>query len=304
MAGALLLVAVLMIGCAPQPTGDADRSPGARSPDEGELASPRLIETSQDLPDAYRPHPEFDLTIAQLREIVDNQPSAIREAIMAEPTVFLEYAIRLLPRSAYDLALVDKQNPLPTDYVPQDLLPLDRYADQLILNREGLSLRAVIMPDLLAMVEAARQDGIQLDISSTYRSYDYQRNLFDYWVAELGQAEAERVSARAGTSQHQLGTTLDFGSVTRAFAEHPAGVWLAEHAGRYGFSLSYPEGYEELTGYSFEPWHFRWLSRAGTQMEARYFDGIQQYFLEFWAQAEPLLRDACSGGSCRDTVQP
>lgn len=297
-----------MTGCAPETTGEADRSPEVRAPGGGEPAGERPsqppIETSQDLPDAYRPHPEFDLTLAQLRELVSDQSPAIRKAILAEPTVFLDYATQLLLRGADDLALVDKQNPLPADYVPQDLVPLERYADQLILNREELSLRAVIMPDLLAMVEAARQDGIQLDISSTYRSYGYQRDLFDYWVAELGQAEAERVSARAGTSQHQLGTTLDFGSITPAFAEHPAGVWLADHAGRYGFSLSYPEGYEETTGYSFEPWHFRWLSRTGTQMEARYFGGIQQHFLEFWAQAEPLLRDACTGGSCRDTVQP
>jgi hypothetical protein len=96
------------------------------------------------------------------------------------------------------------------------------------------------------MVEAARLDGVLLDISSTYRSYTYQENLFAYWVDQLGREEAERVSARAGTSQHQLGTTVDFGSVTTAFAAEPGGIWLSEHAHRFGFSLSYPDGYEAV----------------------------------------------------------
>lgn len=258
----------------------------------------------EEAPDTHRLHPEFNLTPANIQELVGNQPPAIQRRILSQPAVFLEYVARLLPREAPILALVDKQTPLPADYVPDDLVALEQYADQLTLNREGLALRAMIMPDVLAMVEAAKQDGVQLDISSTYRSYDYQKSLFEYWTEELGLAEAERVSARPGTSQHQLGTTIDFGSVTPAFAEHPAGVWLLEHASKFGFSLSYPDGYEAVTGYSYEPWHFRWISRSGTRMEARYFDGIQHHFLEFWADAESVLRDACTGGSCRDTVRP
>lgn len=254
-------------------------------------------QTADVLPETYRPHRDCELTVAQLEDIVSSQPEAVRERIMAEPAVFLEYASHLLRLEAPLLALVDKQTALPGDYVPADLITLARYEDHLVLNREGLSLRAVIMPDLLAMVEAARQDGIQLDISSSYRSYTYQQDLFQYWTNELGLAEAERVSARPGTSQHQLGTTVDFGNITPAFAEHPAGVWLADHADRYGFSLSYPDGYEEITGYSYEPWHFRWISRSGTRMEARYFDGVQQHFLEFWREAEEALRETCTGGS-------
>ncbi len=235
--------------------------------------------------------------MAELAEIVRTQPEAVQDAIMAEPAVFLEYATELLRMEEPLLALVDKTTALPADYVPADLIALTRYEDQLTLNRDGLSLRAVIMPDLLAMVEAARQDGVRLDISSSYRSYAYQQNLFEYWTNELGLEEAERVSARPGTSQHQLGTTVDFGSITPAFAEHPAGVWLADHAHQYGFSLSYPQGHEDVTGYSYEPWHFRWISRSGTRMEARYFDGIQQHFLEFWNEAEEALRESCTGRS-------
>lgn len=233
----------------------------------------------------------------EVRELVGHQPPEIQRALPAKPAVFLECAKQLLSLERDILTLVDKRTQLPADYAPADLVTLQKFGNRLILNRDGLALRAAVMPDLLAMVEAARQDGIQLDISSTYRSYEYQRDLFAYWVEELGRAEAERVSARPGASQHQLGTTLDFGSVTLEFAEHPAGVWLAEHAGRYGFSLSYPNGYEDVTGYDYEPWHFRWISRKGTRMEERFFGGIQQFFLEFWAEAEPVLRDACTGGT-------
>jgi len=276
----VLLGLFVLTGCAPEqnpPTSDGEP---AEVPAE-----------------TYRPHPDCELTVVQLEEMVSTQPEAAQQRIMAEPAVFLEYARHLLQWEPPLLALVDKQTALPADYVPNDLISLPRYGDQLILNRDGLSLRAVIMPDVLAMVEAARQDGIQLDISSSYRSYTYQENLFQYWTNELGLEEAERVSARPGTSQHQLGTTVDFGSITPAFAQHPAGIWLAEHAGHYGFSLSYPDGYEAITGYSYEPWHFRWISRSGTFLEARFFGGVQQYFLEFWNQAETPIRNACTGGS-------
>jgi D-alanyl-D-alanine carboxypeptidase len=239
-------------------------------------------------------HPSFTLTASQLNDLVAGESPATREAIAARPEVFLDLAGRLLSLQDPLLAVVDKETALPAGYEPEDLVPLSRYSDRFILNREGLSLRAVIIPDLIAMVEAARLDGVLLDISSTYRSYTYQENLFAYWVDQLGREEAERVSARAGTSQHQLGTTVDFGSVTTAFAAEPGGIWLSEHAHRFGFSLSYPDGYEAVTGYAWEPWHFRWLSRPALRMEQEFFSGIQQHFLEFWREAETPLRNACT----------
>ncbi|MFW5693758.1 MAG: M15 family metallopeptidase [Alkalispirochaeta sp.] len=296
-----MAVLLILTGCSPGSGGNGASvsAPDATDPEDISRtgAGDAPSERADGLPGDARPHPECTLTLAELQELVSSQPEEIQRRILSEPAVFLEYARQLLSWDSPLLARVDKQTALPADYVPDDLIPLDRYGSQLILNREGLSLRAVIMPDLLAMVEAARQDGIQLDISSSYRSYDYQENLFEYWTTELGLEEAERVSARAGTSQHQLGTAIDFGSITPAFAEHPAGMWLANHAGEFGFSLSYPEGYEEITGYSYEPWHFRWITREGAHVEARYFGGIQQHFLEFWAQSEDALRETCTGRS-------
>jgi zinc D-Ala-D-Ala carboxypeptidase len=272
---ALVSAALFLPGCTP----DAGQPP---EPSEAVATDPVAV------------HPAFTITADDLADLVAGESPATREAVADRPEVFLDLAREILPLEAPVLAVVDKESGLPADYEPADLVPLTRYGDRLILNRDGLSLRAPIIPDLIAMVEAARLDGILLDISSTYRSYAYQENLFAYWVDQLGREEAERVSARAGTSQHQLGTTLDFGSVTTAFAEEPAGIWLRDHAHRFGFSLSYPDGYEEVTGYAWEPWHFRWLSRPALRMEREFFSGIQQHFLEFWREAETPLRSACT----------
>ena len=138
------------------------------------------------------------------------------------------------------------------------------------------------MPDVLAMTEAARIDGIELVYSSTYRSYEYQKTVYDRHVRTYGREQADRESARPGMSQHQLGTTIDFGSITDAFGDTAAGKWLVSNARRFGFSLSYPEGGEELTGYRHEIWHYRYLSRVGTLMEREFFASIQQHMLEFF----------------------
>ena len=74
---------------------------------------------------------------------------------------------------------------------------------------------------------------------------------------------------------------MDFGSITDDFADTPEGKWLYENGWEYGFSLSYPEGYETLTGYRHELWHYRYLSRPFTRLEREYFESIQHYLLLF-----------------------
>jgi D-alanyl-D-alanine carboxypeptidase len=104
----------------------------------------------------------------------------------------------------------------------------------------------------------------------------YARN-----VAELGEVEANRVSAKPGESQHQLGMIVDFGSITNDFAESKAGLWIIDNASAYGWSLSFPKGYEDVTGYDWESWHFRYVGKNVSFFIDEYFDGIQQYALQF-----------------------
>jgi len=134
----------------------------------------------------------------------------------------------------------------------------------------------IVLPHLLALLEAAAADGHRLAVVSSYRSYATQVETFQYHVNNQGLEQASRVSARAGHSEHQLGTTVDFSSaavgfeLTQAFGDTPEGRWLAGRAHEFGFVLSYPQGLEEITGYDYEPWHFRWVGqRMAEDVRAR-----------------------------------
>jgi D-alanyl-D-alanine carboxypeptidase len=212
--------------------------------------------------------------------MVTDLPAEIRETILDDPAGFLDAVAEVLDQEEELTWLVDKKHALAAAYAPDDLVDLNQY-DELTLSRPDHRLRRLIMPTVLSMVEAARIDGVVLQISSAYRSYDYQTTVYRRWVDDLGQEEADRVSAQPGHSQHQLGTVIDFGCICPEIAETADGIWLAEHAWRYGFSLSYPSGYSWLTGYDHEPWHYRFIGMAATNLERRYFAGIQHYLLTF-----------------------
>jgi len=232
-------------------------------------------------PDTTPFHPSFSFSETEFRNLVATLPQSSRGQILARPTAFLDQ-LTLLAAEPEELTwLVDKTHSLATDYAPDDLVDLDDYGEDLDLSRTGHRLRRVILPDLLAMTEAARVDGVTVLISSAYRSYEYQEQVYGRWVEQLGQEAADRVSARPGSSQHQLGTAVDFGCICDEFAETEAGRWIAANAWQFGFSLSYPDGYESVTGYSYESWHFRYIGKVAARMEQEFFAGIQQYLAEF-----------------------
>ena len=179
----------------------------------------------------------------------------------------------------YLRVLVDKQNALPQGYSPPDLVGLG--GGDYRVSRAGLMLRRSAAESLGEMATAARAEGVVLVASSAYRSYEHQTQVHNRLVQQMGRAAAERVSARPGHSQHQTGLALDFGDITNAFAQSPAGLWMHANATRFGWSLSYPYGYEHITGYSWESWHFRYLGRDLAAFKDRYFRGIQQFALRF-----------------------
>ena len=234
-------------------------------------------------------HPSFELDYRELVKLTEGCPLPVRERILRRPEYFLQLLQEALELPEWALVLVDKEHSLPEGYAPEDLIGLKNYS--LSLNRDTLQLSRSCMPDLLAMTEAARMEGIELVYSSTYRDYAYQKMLYEKYISSYGQEEADRFSARPGTSQHQLGTAIDFGSITPEFGNTDQGRWLFEHAWEYGFSLSYPEGMEEITGYMFEIWHYRYITRTGTRLEREFFEGIQQYLTEFLHENTPYLRE-------------
>jgi D-alanyl-D-alanine carboxypeptidase len=223
-------------------------------------------------------------------EIPGDAARKVQEAAAAGPSFILDL-LTCLSGDPYLHTLVDKAHALPTGYAPDDLIELAGTAggDSYQISRHGLMLRQAAAAALEEMAAAARADGITLTAGSTYRSYDYQVEVYNRNVRESGQETADRESARPGYSQHQTGLVVDFAPIDDTFAATPAGAWVRENAGRFGWSISFPDGYESATGYRWESWHYRYVGRDLTSFIDTYFDGVQQYALRFiheWRQAE------------------
>ena len=176
--------------------------------------------------------------------------------------------------------LIDKKHTASSSYAPKDLVSLEKNS-LFDLNKAGMKIRPEAYSALNEMAQAALNEGIRLLVSSAYRSYSYQENLFNYWVSVDGLEEAERESSRPGTSQHQLGTAVDFGSISDDFDKTQMGQWIYKNAADYGWSLSFPKGYEDVTGYRWECWHFRYIGKNACRFQQKWFGGIQQFMLEF-----------------------
>ncbi len=162
-------------------------------------------------------------------------------------------------------AQVNKEHKLINDYAPTDLKNL--YSDyQLYTNTATIMLRKEAADYLSLMLSDLKKDtGKNAVIASGYRSYNEQYKLYADWVRQLGQDEADKVSARPGFSEHQLGTAVDFIdqesglTLTNNFQKTKAGKWIFENSYKYGYIQSYLENKEEITGYSHEAWHYRYI---------------------------------------------
>ena len=142
------------------------------------------------------------------------------------------------------ILIANKSYALPEGYAPGGILP-------------------TVMEAWNAMVAAAKKDGISLWIISGYRSYETQKAVYNNYVANNGQADADTYSARPGHSEHQTGLAFDINEISYSFGDTPAGKWVAENAAQYGFIVRYPQEKQHITGYIYEPWHLRYL---GTEM--------------------------------------
>ncbi len=109
------------------------------------------------------------------------------------------------------------------------------------------------------MFADAKTQGISLWVKSGYRSYIDQQIIYNGYVANDGQANADRYSARPGHSEHQTGLAFDLNSLSADFGNTPEGIWLAQNCHKYGFIIRYPKEKEHITGYMYEPWHVRYL---------------------------------------------
>ncbi|WP_346818131.1 M15 family metallopeptidase [Bacillus paramobilis] len=161
-------------------------------------------------------------------------------------------------------AVVNKEYGLPEDYMPEDLVvPNVPFSFSGTVEKSHLRKEAAEALEKLFLL--ARQDGIQLNAVSGFRSYEYQRSLYANNVKKNGQEHTDRFSAKPGHSEHQTGLTMDVSSKSEnnelelAFANTKEGKWLRDNAHRAGFIIRYPKGKENITGYAYEPWHIRYV---------------------------------------------
>lgn len=226
--------------------------------------------------------------IEKLNKVLSSMSQKCKDAIPnGDPQEFLNDLYSVLESeknfSKDDLSpfyLIDKTHNVGETYEPKGLIHLEKN-ESYAINKNNLSLRPESFAALKILGDAAKKDGITLTISSSYRSYEYQKNLFNYWVKVDGLEEAERESARAGTSQHQLGMAIDFAPVDDDFAQTKAGEWVYKNAAKYGWSLSFPHGYEDVTGYRWESWHFRYIGVEACNFQKKWFSDVQQFMIEF-----------------------
>jgi D-alanyl-D-alanine carboxypeptidase len=179
--------------------------------------------------------------------------------------------------------LVNKQNKLPEDYNPSDLV----YPDVRFIFSEKIEkrmLRQEAATALEKLFEAAENDDILLAGVSAYRSHSTQKSLFERYVERDGLEKARTYSALPGTSEHETGLAVDVSgsdgkcAAADCFADTDEAAWLAEHAHEYGFIIRYPKGKEEITGYQYEPWHLRYVGTDVAEELAASGETLEEYY--------------------------
>lgn len=163
------------------------------------------------------------------------------------------------------LSVVDKNFFVEREYNPKDLVYIYKY--DVPQAYKGTLLREEAAINLSRLIDDSRKEKLILIVLSGYRSYDKQQETYNFWLRYAGEKEANNRVAKPGHSEHQLGTAVDFTtydpeySASKEFEKTEEGKWLAKNAYKYGFVLTYPEAWEDLTGYQYEPWHFRYVGK-------------------------------------------
>jgi len=183
------------------------------------------------------------------------------------------------PRSVW--VVVNKSRALnPVDYVPPDLVQPP------VPNINGQPVRQIVSGPLATMFAAAKSEaGLSLTLQSGYRSYQTQVSVYDQDVAANGQAYADTDTARPGHSEHQTGLSVDISAASgectlnACFGQTAEGRWLAANAWRFGFLLRYPSDKVPVTGFTYEPWHFRYIGLPlATELHDAGVTTLEEYF--------------------------
>ncbi len=217
-------------------------------------------------------------------------PNAIKESTKANNSKTTEITVKKtnnikseFDKSQYSTTdpnsiwiIVNKTHPLsPIDYAPDDLVTIN-----------GATIRSIAKANFNELISAAQKSGVPIYSASSYRSYETQKNLYNSYASTYGQTSTDTFSARPGYSEHQTGLAIDFGDSNNSdcnfddcFADTATGKWLATNAAQYGFILRYTSSKQSITGYKYEPWHYRYVgTELAAEMKAQSVETLEEFF--------------------------
>nr|MBQ8251760.1 M15 family metallopeptidase [Lachnospiraceae bacterium] len=245
---------------------NADEFSSALQSEDFEIIEDEDLLTDEELKDHGEVDEEETFTLDDVMKS-DYSASAEDEDLPKDGEIGLDY----FDVNDWKIVLINKQHSVPEDY--------EFTLGTIKTSKGSMKCDERIIPELQQMMQAAKEDGVTLVICSPYRDYERQIYLFNrkikaYMKKQMSYLEAYRVTAQAvtvpGASEHQIGLALDivtdtYQSLNEGFEDTDAGKWLAQHSYEYGFILRYPKGKEDITGISYEPWHFRYVGKAAAQ---------------------------------------
>lgn len=224
---------------------------------------------------------------------IQDKPQPPKPVVAAKPaphplafattTGFDEEGRQVVMNPNHILVLVNKTRNLPADFVPEDLVA-PQVPFPFTAHEPRRLMRAEAAQALEQLFAAAQAQGLRPYALSGFRAFARQYAIFAAQVERIGQVEANRTVARAGQSEHQTGLAMDITSrevgfsLTVDFGATPEGKWIAANAHRFGFIVRYPEGKEHLTGYSYEPWHIRYVGTAVAEYLFTHKLTLEEYF--------------------------
>lgn len=206
-----------------------------------------------------------------------------------EDTVVMKNGIAVITNAKSIAVIVNKKRNLPSDYEPSDLVEPNVKFSFSGDNPKKL-MRKEAAKALEQLFAKAKDDKIELAAVSGYRSYATQKAIFDRNAKQKGEDEANKTSAHPGQSEHQTGLAMDVSSksanygLEQNFGDTKEGKWLKKNASKFGFVIRYPKGKENITGYTYEPWHVRYLGKELAQE----IDASGLTVEEFFQQSTPV----------------
>ena len=171
------------------------------------------------------------------------------------------------------LTLVNKYNYVSKDYVPKDLITIN----EIKINKEAYA-------SYKEMKEELSKEGLNIRIISAYRSYIYQKALYETYLRYDKKEIVDTYSARPGYSEHHTGLAIDIDNGIQGFEQFyltKEFIWMQENAYKYGFILRYPKDKENITGYKYEPWHYRYVGKEIAKYIKKHNISFEEYYYEF-----------------------